>query len=117
MVFSNAVGQVAVRLPTERAAAKNKFVGTDAKGPPVDGVCVPALCEDFWSHVGHGAGDAGQQTSLGVVDGDVEVGKMGMPVFVEENVIRLDIAEETLSIGPRSEKVQPCTYRWIKPSL
>ena len=83
VVLGYAVGEVAVGLPTERTPSKNKFVGTHAERPPVDGVCVSALREYLGGHVRHRARHAVQQLPLRVVHGDVEIRNVRVPALVQ----------------------------------
>lgn len=108
MVFGDAVRQVAIRLPTERPTSKDEFVGANAQGPPINGVCVPALGEDFWSHISHGPCDPCEKTFLCVVNGDVEVGDMGVTALVQKDIVGFKVpngreaASQRTSRGDRS---------------
>src|SRR5882724_2301200 len=44
------------------------------------------------THVGHATSDAGEEPALRIVHGNVEVGDVRVPSFVEENVVRLEVA-------------------------
>lgn len=98
------MGEIAVGFASEWTAAKEKLVCADAEGPPVDGVGVPALCENLGGHVGHAPRDAGEQATVGIVDGDVEVGEVGMATLVEEDVVGLDISEGRCGREREAEK-------------
>jgi hypothetical protein len=85
------VGEGGVRTPAEWSAAKYELIYADAKGPPVDRIRVSALGQNLRRHVRHGASDACKHTTVGVVDGDVEVRQMGMATLIEENVVGLNV--------------------------
>lgn len=110
MVLRDTVGQVAVRLSTERPPSKDELVSADAKGPPINGICVSTLREDFWCHVRHGSCDSCQQTLLRVVYSDIEVSYMGMTTLVQEDVIRFkvpdgrDVVYQRMSNGDCSKR-------------
>ena len=85
--------QVAVGFASEWPTAKEELVGTYTEGPPVDGVCIAALRENLWCHVGHASCDTSKQATFGVMYSDVEVCEMGMATLVEEDVVGLEIAK------------------------
>lgn len=55
-VFGDAVGEVAVGASTEGSSAKDKFVGANTEGPPVNVACVAPLGEDSVEVVSRVAG-------------------------------------------------------------
>lgn len=98
-ILEYALGEGAVCLSPKGPLAKEELPTRDAEAPPVDGVGVAALCEDLGCHVGHRSGYGGERPPLGEVYGDVEVCQVGMPLLVEEDVVRLDVSvDDALSV-------------------
>jgi hypothetical protein len=76
------MGQIGVGLASERSSAKDEFIGTDAKRPPVNMIGVSTLAEDLWSHVRHRTGDTCEEAPVGVMHCDVEVGQVGIATLI-----------------------------------
>ena len=91
------MSEVAVRLAPERSPAKDQLVGADSKRPPINGVRVSTLSKNLWRHVCHRTRYTGQQTPLGIVDGDVEVGDVSMATLVQKDVVRLQVTVRMLN--------------------
>ena len=91
--------KVAVRLTAEWSTTKYELVGTDAKGPPVNGVGVAAVSKDRWGHVRHRTCDTGQETPLRVEHGDVEVCDMRVAALVKKYIVWLEI---TIRVSAKS---------------
>jgi hypothetical protein len=81
-----------VGAAAEWPGPENKFISTNAERPPINGVSVTTLVENFWGHVGHGSSHASKKTALRIVDGNIKVGKMSMATFIKEDIVRLDIS-------------------------
>ena len=92
VILGYAVRQVAVRLPTEWAPSKNKFVSADTEGPPVHRVGVSLLGQNLRRHIRHGASDSMQQSSFCVVHSDVEVRDVRMSPLIKQDVVGLQIS-------------------------
>lgn len=76
------MGEVSVSASTEGSSAKDELVYADPERPPINRIGVAFLDEDFWSHVGHGSCDACQQSGFRIMDGDVEICQMSVPLFI-----------------------------------
>lgn len=82
-----------IRIPSvERPSAEDELPQHDAQTPPVDVPRVSLTCEDFGRHVRHAARDAGVQSAFGVVYSHVEVCDVRVPLGVEKDVVRLEVA-------------------------
>ena len=85
------MGEVRVRASTEGSSTKYELVYTDPERPPIDRIGISFLGEDFWSHIGHGSCDACQESAFRIMNSDIEIGQMSVPLFVQENIIRFDV--------------------------
>ena len=56
--------------------------------------CVTRAGKNLGRHVRHAARHAGVQPAFGIVYSHVEVGDVGVPLGVEEDVVRLEVAIE-----------------------
>lgn len=81
-IFGNALRKRRIRAAPERPSPKYKLVGTDTKGPPVNGVSISALVQNFGCHIGHGSGYTGKHSALGIVDSDVKVSEVSMATLI-----------------------------------
>lgn len=85
------MGEISVRAPPEGSPAEDELVYADPKRPPVDRVRVTFLDEDFWSHISHRARHASEHLAFRIMDGDIEIGQVGVPLFIQKDVIRFDV--------------------------
>lgn len=71
---------------------EQEFVGCDAQTPPINtpGIALPS--DDLWSHVSHAACHARVHAALRIMNGNVEVGDMGMARGVQQNVIWFEVS-------------------------
>lgn len=71
---------------------KQQLVRSYAETPPVRLPRISLLPDDLWGHVGHATRNTCMQPAVRVMDGNVEICKMGMSTEVEKDVIRLYIS-------------------------
>lgn len=83
--------QVRIGLATEGPATKKEFICTDTKAPPINWVCVATFGKDLRCHVRHASRDPREHSPLAKMDGNVEISKMGVAPFVQEDVVRFQI--------------------------
>lgn len=90
-ILGDAVGQIAVRASPEGPSAEDELICADPKRPPIDCARVAFLDEDLWSHVGHRPRHTGEHLAFRIMDSDIKIGQVGVPLFVQKNVIRFDV--------------------------
>ena len=81
-ILGDAMSQIPVRASPEGSFAEDEFVYANPERPPVDRVQVAFLHEDFWGHVCHRPRHAGEHSAFGIMDGNVEIRQMGVPLFI-----------------------------------
>ena len=71
--------------------SNNHFVGQDAEGPPVDGVRVADLLQDFRSEILRSTAEGVRLLVLSQNLGEAEIGKQKIAILVQQNILRLEI--------------------------
>jgi hypothetical protein len=71
---------------------EHEFIGCDSETPPVNLPGIALLVEYLGCHVCHTPRDTCVMATLRIVDGDVEVGNMGMSSCIKKYVVWFEIA-------------------------
>lgn len=95
MILGNTVGKIAICFPTEGSSSKNKFVCADAQRPPVDGVCIPFLCQYLWSHIRHRPCDTGEKPTFRIMHSNVEVSDVSVTALVQQDIVGFQVSTQS----------------------